>query len=396
GPAVDVDLEVEVVAGGEARAPDAAQDRGLGDLVALLDVDAGQVAVDGLPAAAVVDDDRVAQPVLPAGEGHVAVVDGVDRGPLGGGDVDPVVVAAAPAAVAEAGGHLAGNVERPAEDAGADALDFLAALDHHLDGGLADELIAEDLDADDLAVEPLHPLHHGAAALPARLLDVLLPRVHAGIVLDPGGEGDGPLVRPHFHAAQRNVGVGHDQVQLVARLEALGVGDLGVGLLQVLDAHAVVAGDDPQGLAGLDRVGHDPVGAAHQDGHGLVDVLDVGGVGVDGLVADVLEDLDGLDLHRLVDAGAVGGAEFTGLQLFPIQFLDPFHGGPGVGLAAQGHHRLAVHHDGEGGRRQAHGLCQLVFQDGAVRQPRALVGGHLQGTALDAAGHADRHAARQG
>src|SRR5690606_30055281 len=123
---------------------------------------------------------RVAEAVLPAREGYVAVVDGIDRRAAGRGDVDPVVVPAAPGAPAEAVRELAGDVERPAEHAGPHAGDFLAAPNDDLDARLAEDLVAQRFDGHDLAVDPLDPLDDGPAALAPGLLDVLLPGVQIG------------------------------------------------------------------------------------------------------------------------------------------------------------------------------------------------------------------------
>src|SRR6476646_2293763 len=73
--AVDLDLEVEVRPGRPASLTDSADGRTLLDPLALEDVDAAQVRIDGRALVAVLDVDDVAITVLPAGELDHAVAD---------------------------------------------------------------------------------------------------------------------------------------------------------------------------------------------------------------------------------------------------------------------------------------------------------------------------------
>src|SRR5262249_59468021 len=89
--AVEIDAEVQVVAAGEAGLAGLAEDLALLDLVADLDVDRAQVAVERVEPEAVVEDHRVAVDAEIAGEGHRADVARLDRVALGDGEVIPEV-----------------------------------------------------------------------------------------------------------------------------------------------------------------------------------------------------------------------------------------------------------------------------------------------------------------
>ena len=104
-----MDLEVAVIAGGASGRAGLGDGLTLIDLVAHIDQKAGVVAVVGLTAVAVVDDDQFAVSALPAGVDDRSAVGGGNGGAVGDSDVNAPVeaVRTKDGAVAVAGSDVA-------------------------------------------------------------------------------------------------------------------------------------------------------------------------------------------------------------------------------------------------------------------------------------------------
>src|SRR5512134_212430 len=76
---IEIDPEMQVVAGGKPRLTRLAEDLALGDGIARVDVDRTEMAVEGEDAEAVIEDHGVAVDAQVAGEGDCAAVGSFDR-----------------------------------------------------------------------------------------------------------------------------------------------------------------------------------------------------------------------------------------------------------------------------------------------------------------------------